>query len=69
MGELLAAWRKERGLTLKEMSGRVDIPLPTLNRIERGRLPDGKTMLKIFAWLFAPAAGAKNLPGGKSKIV
>lgn len=54
IGELLYAWRTHRDLTLAEMGARLEIPVPTLQALEKGRLPDGKTMVKIFAWLFAP---------------
>lgn len=50
LGELLQSWRKERGLTLKEMVPRIGIPLSTLSRIECGGMMDGPTLARILLW-------------------
>lgn len=53
IGELLKAWREKRSLTLKEMAPRVGVSFQTLSRLERGLMPDGKTTLKVLAWVMA----------------
>ena len=53
IGELLKAWREKRSLTLREMAPQIGVSLPTLSRLERGMMPDGKTTLKVLAWVMA----------------
>jgi transcriptional regulator with XRE-family HTH domain len=39
--------REDAGLTLREVSGFSDISLPTLSRVEAGRIPDLTTALRF----------------------
>lgn len=52
IGDVLKAWRCIGGMTLKEASERIGIPLPTLARIENGGMMDGATMWKLMVFLF-----------------
>lgn len=54
IGIVLRAWRCHEELTLKEASGRIGIPLQTLDSVERGRWHaiKGETMWKIMMFLF-----------------
>lgn len=55
VGEVLKDWRVMEKMTLREASGHVGIPVPTLQRIEQGRDMDGATMWKLMAFLFGPS--------------
>jgi transcriptional regulator with XRE-family HTH domain len=52
IGNVLNDWRTINELTLKEASSRIGLPLKTLDRIERGSDIEGKTMMKLIAFLF-----------------
>lgn len=50
IGQLIRSFRAHREYNLKEMAGRIGIPISTLSRIERGQSPDGKTLAAILKW-------------------
>jgi len=49
LARMVALKRGERGL--KEIAKKVSISIPTLSRVEQGRVPDLKTYLSLCKWL------------------
>jgi transcriptional regulator with XRE-family HTH domain len=52
VGLLLENWRFINKLKLREAGAIVGISASTLMHIEKGKVPDGPTLLKLQAWLF-----------------
>ena len=52
IGELLRGYRMHKEMGTREMAEQLGISSATLNRIENGEAIDGKTMIKLIAWLF-----------------
>lgn len=52
-------------LSLRDVGKEIGIGAATLMRLEQGRDPDGKTLAKVQAWLFADEANGR----GKSNSV
>lgn len=51
LGAVMLAYRNSRGLGVRDMAREVGISPATLNRVERNRNVDGRTMAKLFLWL------------------
>lgn len=52
IGDFISSWRRDNDRTLKQASEEIGIPLATLARIENGSAIDGKTLSKLFRYLF-----------------
>lgn len=52
IGTVLNLWRAGGDLTLKQAAEELGIPFQTLSRIENGSKIDGKTLSKLFHYLF-----------------
>ena len=51
LGLVRLAYRLNRRKTLREMAASIGTSAATLSRIERGLMPDAKTLTRILAWL------------------
>lgn len=64
VGEKIKEFRKEKGLTQKELSKMADIPLPTLQKYETGKFnPKVEAVKKIAAALDIPLLRFANVAG------
>lgn len=64
VGEKIKEFRKEKGLTQKELSKLADIPLPTLQKYETGKFnPKVEAIKKIAAALDIPLLRFANVAG------
>ncbi len=52
IGRILKIYRALEGLEQREVADQIGIGYSTLCRIEKGKSPDAKGMIKIIAWLF-----------------
>lgn len=52
LGQILRKWRILADLTMAQVAEQIGIGTSTLVHIEQGKVPDGKTLLKLMAWLF-----------------
>jgi transcriptional regulator with XRE-family HTH domain len=50
IGELIKTWREAERVTLRELAPEIGIPVPTLNRAEKGEPMEAKTLAKIITW-------------------
>lgn len=55
LATLLRARRREKHLSLRDLSDEIGVSLNTLSRVERGHVPDRKNFLRIVEWLEVPA--------------
>jgi transcriptional regulator with XRE-family HTH domain len=55
LGPLIAARRAELGMSLRDAAQASGVPVATLARIERGRMPDLATFRLVIRWLGVPA--------------
>lgn len=55
LGGVLKARRRERRLSLRDLSDQTGVSLNTLSRVERGHVPDLKNFQRIVDWLGIPA--------------
>jgi transcriptional regulator with XRE-family HTH domain len=62
IGQLLADWRFLKKWSLREAGARIGISASTLMYIEKGKIPDGATLLKLQAWLFGESEVANGGP-------
>jgi transcriptional regulator with XRE-family HTH domain len=53
IGELIKTWRDAERVTLRELAPEIGIPVPTLNRVEKGEPMDGRTLAKVITWMVA----------------
>ena len=53
LAQVLDAWRRADGVTVREAAQRIGIDRSTFNRIERGYPMDGHTLAAILRWLLA----------------
>lgn len=53
LGEVIRKWRKMSDVGIREAAKEIGVSHGTLSRIERGEVMDGKTLVKILAWLFS----------------
>jgi transcriptional regulator with XRE-family HTH domain len=51
LGLVLRKWRVVSELTLREVAGEIGIGYATLLRIEQGEDVDGRTLIRVAAWL------------------
>lgn len=51
LGEFISAWRNEKRLTVRAAGEKFGVQYATLNRLERGENPDGRTLAKILRFL------------------
>lgn len=51
LGEVLRRWRLMAERDLRDVGAEIGISAATLMRIEQGRIPDGKPLAKVLAWL------------------
>lgn len=52
VGELIRDWRAMQRMGVRECAKDIGLSSATLNRIENGGAMDGRTMVKLFVWLF-----------------
>jgi transcriptional regulator with XRE-family HTH domain len=55
LGAILKARRREKRLSLRDLSDQIGVSLNTLSRVERGHVPDLKNFQRIVDWLQLPA--------------
>jgi transcriptional regulator with XRE-family HTH domain len=55
LGAVLRARRREKQLSLRDLSDLIGVPPNTLSRVERGDVPDLKNFRRIVEWLELPA--------------
>lgn len=51
LGEIMLLWRQSKGLNVREAGAIIGMSFTTLNRLERGENPDGRTLAKILRFL------------------
>jgi transcriptional regulator with XRE-family HTH domain len=56
LGTVIRKYRVNSELSLREVGKEIGIGAATLMRLEQGRDPDGQTVAKVLAWLFADNA-------------
>ena len=56
LGSLVAAHRRDRGLSLRRAAEETSVAFNTLARIEKGYVPDLATFRRIAQWIGLPAA-------------
>jgi transcriptional regulator with XRE-family HTH domain len=52
VGELLRLWRNVKNIGIRDMAAEIGVSAATLSRLERGENVDGKTLIKLIAWIF-----------------
>lgn len=52
LGDVIRRWRLMAERDLRSVSTEMGISAATLMRVEQGHVPDGRTLVKILAWLF-----------------
>ncbi|MHB8465514.1 MAG: helix-turn-helix domain-containing protein [Acidimicrobiales bacterium] len=55
LGAILRARRREKHLSLRDLSAEIDVSVNTLSRVERGHVPDLRNFRRIVDWLEVPA--------------
>jgi transcriptional regulator with XRE-family HTH domain len=55
LGAILKARRRQRQLSLRDLSALIDVSFNTLSRVERGHVPDLANFNRILDWLDLPA--------------
>ena len=63
LGDILRKWRAMSELDLRSAAEHIGIGAATLMRIEKGKVPNGYTFIKIITWLCEqdlPAEKAAN---------
>ncbi len=50
LGELIEYWRRIKGETQRETAKAIGIGYSVLCRLEKGHLPDGVTLVKVWNW-------------------
>lgn len=53
LGPIIADWRFANRLGVRDVAHRIGISPATLSRIENGGNADGRSLIKLMAWLFA----------------
>lgn len=56
LGEMLAARREARGLTMRDVAAETGISLNTVHRIEHGKAPSVHDFFVLARWLDVPVA-------------
>lgn len=56
LGAILADWRFANRIGVRDAAKRIGIAPATLSRIENGANLDGRSLIKLMAWLFADDA-------------
>lgn len=56
IGAILKKWRAMSDIDLRAAGLQMGISASALLRIEKGRVPDGETLVKLQAWLFGSDA-------------
>ena len=51
VAKLITNWRFIEKVNLRDAANMMDISSSSLSRIERGRIPDGETLIKLISWL------------------
>ncbi len=69
IGKRLQRFRRQRGLTLREVFAETSIPIPTLSRIERGAAKslDSTTLLALTDWMGISTADLRGTPSRVKK--
>lgn len=62
LGNALRTERRQRRLSLRDLSDEIGVSFNTLSRVERGHVPDVKNFERILAWLGAPGQGLFDVP-------
>ena len=60
LGAMLRARRREKRLSLRDLSAEIGVSLNTLSRVERGYLPDLRNFQRIVDWLEMSAESVLN---------
>ena len=51
LGEVIAGWRRDRRMGIREAAKLIGISHATLSRVENGKPADGKTIVRLLDWL------------------
>lgn len=62
LGAVIADYRWVNRIGVRELAKQIGVSAATLNRVENGKPCDGATIIKIQAWLYAPADKALRRP-------
>ena len=52
LGELIQKWRLVNSLNTQQVGQQIGVSSSAILLIEKGKVPDGETLIKIMAWLF-----------------
>lgn len=52
LGKIIQGWRENQKLGIRAVAKDIGVSHGTLSRIERNEDVDGKTLIKLLAWLF-----------------
>lgn len=55
LGRVIADYRHDNHLGVREVAKKIGVSASTLNRIERGENCDARSLMKILLWLFGDA--------------
>lgn len=61
LGSVIADYRWANRMGVREVAKNIGISAATLNRIENGETCDAVTLIKIHAWLHAPAQPGRRV--------
>lgn len=51
LGLVIRGWRNHQEIPLRTLAKEIGVPTSTLQGIESGRMPDGETLVRVWAWL------------------
>lgn len=51
IGQVIKKWRLVSNMECKEAAAMIGLTESTLRRIEKGVVPDGKTLIQLWMWL------------------
>ena len=56
LGRIIRRYRAFEEISLRDLAKQTGVSLPTLSRIERGKMPDAPTLVRLLLWLFSEEA-------------
>ena len=64
VAELITNWRFIKKYSLRDAAEEMGLSSSSLARIEKGKVPDGETLIKLVNWLF----GTEEMNGKESSV-
>jgi transcriptional regulator with XRE-family HTH domain len=58
--------RRDLGLNLRDAATAIGVSFNTLSRLERGKVPDAKNLIRVLTWLGYPLGWLTDLPQADS---